>query len=169
MTHMWALLVLSTFLLPLAVAQASDDATGSVTCSSSGERQHCAANTSSGVVILKSTGTGSCLLGRTWGYDATGIWVSEGCAGEFMVSGSQPSAQITATAEKKKFGSYTPGGGFTVADTDFGAVTIKLYTYIRYLNQKHLDPTYTDASGNTFPIQLRQDFQVNKIMVYFNG
>lgn len=142
--------------------------TQTIACSSTGERQHCAADTSSGVVLIKSTGTGSCLLGRTWGYDDTGIWVSDGCGGEFMVGSLQ--AQTTPPVqEKKKFGSYTPGAGFTVADTDFGAVTIKLYTYIRYLNQKHLDPTYTDVSGNTFPIQLRQDFQVNKIMVYFNG
>jgi len=56
-----------------------------VTCTSqAGERQHCAANTSAGVALQKSTGTGECLLGKTWGYDDAGIWVSGGCSGEFV-------------------------------------------------------------------------------------
>jgi len=45
-----------------------------VTCSSRGtERQHCPADTSSGVALAKSTGSAPCLLGKTWGYDSTGI------------------------------------------------------------------------------------------------
>jgi hypothetical protein len=49
-----------------------------VTCASqAGERQHCAADTSAGVALQNSTGTGECLLGKTWGYDDAGIWVPE--------------------------------------------------------------------------------------------
>ena len=33
---------------------------------------------------MRSTGQGPCLLGKTWGYDETGIWVSDGCSGEFV-------------------------------------------------------------------------------------
>ena len=41
-----------------------------VSCvSQPGERQHCAADTSAGVVLVKSTGSVACLLGKTWGYD----------------------------------------------------------------------------------------------------
>src|SRR4029077_16171966 len=39
-----------------------------MTCSSAlGERTQCAADTSAGVVLVRSTGAAPCLLGRTWG------------------------------------------------------------------------------------------------------
>ena len=73
----------------IAHAQDAADATtlapDPIACqSSAGARQHCPANTSSGVALLKSTGAAACLLGKTWGYDDTGIWVSDGCSGEFV-------------------------------------------------------------------------------------
>ena len=47
-----------------------------VTCSSKpGEREHCPADTSRGVVLARSQGEAPCLLGKTWGYDDEGIWV----------------------------------------------------------------------------------------------
>lgn len=57
-----------------------------VTCSSKpGERRHCPADTSAGVLLSKSSGEAPCLLGKTWGYDDTGVWVSDGCSAEFIV------------------------------------------------------------------------------------
>ena len=57
-----------------------------VSCvSKPGERQHCAADTSGGVAIVRSHGESACLLGKTWGYDDTGVWVSDGCSGEFQL------------------------------------------------------------------------------------
>ena len=54
-----------------------------VTCvSTADQRQHCTANTSAGIVMLRQSSETSCLLGRNWGYDAQGVWVSEGCGGE---------------------------------------------------------------------------------------
>ena len=50
-----------------------------------GQRQVCAANTAAGVALLRSTGESSCLLGKTWGYDDAGVWVFDGCGGEFTV------------------------------------------------------------------------------------
>src|SRR5262245_61811071 len=68
-----------------------------VTCSSApGAREHCAANTSSGVVLARSTGEAACLLGKTWGYDDTGVWVSDGCSAEFVVVGEVPEQQQKA-------------------------------------------------------------------------
>jgi hypothetical protein len=49
--------------------------------SQTAQRQHCAADTSSGVVLAKSTGPAACLLGKTWGYDDKGVWVTDGCGG----------------------------------------------------------------------------------------
>src|SRR5262245_9899185 len=73
---------------------------GRVTCSSSpGAREHCNGDTSAGVVLARSVGEAPCLLGKTWGYDDTGVWVSEGCSGEFILG---PGAGAEAKAEKLK-------------------------------------------------------------------
>ena len=62
-----------------------------VTCSSQpGERRHCPADTSAGVLLARTTGTAACLLGKSWGYDDAGIWVMDGCGGEFVVSQAAP-------------------------------------------------------------------------------
>jgi hypothetical protein len=66
---------------------------------------------------------------------------------------------FAADEDKEKWGSYTPNLGFKVVDTDKGDMSISVYTYVRYLNQTALDPTYTDAFGNEKTIQRRQDFQ----------
>lgn len=70
---------------------------------------------------------------------------------------------------KSSFGTYTPGAGFRVADTDKGTLNIKVFTYIRYLNQLGLDTSFTDAFGNTKSINRRQDIQLNKVNITFMG
>jgi len=81
----------------LAVAQANsaESSMVSINCSSGkNERKHCAANTSAGILMARSLGDGACLLGKTWGYDDAGVWVTDGCSAEFVVSAA-PS--VTAT------------------------------------------------------------------------
>ncbi len=69
----------------------------SVNCASNaGERQHCAANTSAGVLMARSVGEGACLLGKTWGYDDAGVWVLDGCSAEFIVAGVPGAAPAVA-------------------------------------------------------------------------
>src|SRR5258705_3593146 len=68
-----------------------------VSCESQpGGREHCPADTSAGVVLAKSSGSAPCLLGKTWGYDDTGIWVSDGCSGEVTAG---PGGRGTNTRE----------------------------------------------------------------------
>jgi hypothetical protein len=67
------------------------------------------------------------------------------------------------------FGEYTPNQGFKVADTRYGDLSISLYSYARYLNQRGLNPTYTDAFGNTKNVQQRQDLQLTKVQFKFLG
>jgi hypothetical protein len=43
------------------------------------------------------------------------------------------------------------------------------YCFARYLNQKALDGTYTDSFGNTRSIDIRQDIQFNKAILWFYG
>jgi len=70
-----------------------------VSCVSTGDqRQHCPANTSAGVVILRQSSETNCLLGRNWGYDAQGVWVSEGCGGEFATGSTSRSAAVPGEA-----------------------------------------------------------------------
>lgn len=64
---------------------------------------------------------------------------------------------------------YTPGAGFNFVDTEDGSVNIGIFSYIRYLNQKTLDTSYTDAFGKTKTIQQRQDIQLNKVNIKFFG
>src|SRR6476619_3210913 len=77
-------LLLVFFTAPAAAQNTRDDSptsqnaapsqvtTATVTCSSKpGERSSCTADTSKGVVLLRSMGEAPCLLGRTWGYDQT--------------------------------------------------------------------------------------------------
>ncbi len=60
-----------------------------VTCESAGQaRLHCPADTSGGIALIRPTGSTVCLLGRNWGYDDQGVWVSEGCGGEFVLGQS---------------------------------------------------------------------------------
>jgi hypothetical protein len=46
---------------------------------------------------------------------------------------------------------------------------MRLFTYVRYLNQKDLDPSYTNFFGDTFSVQQRQDVQLNKFFLPFSG
>ena len=137
-------------------AAAQTAAPMSVVCgSAAGARQTCQANTSGAVTLVKTLGTVACDLGRTWGYDAAGIWVADGCRAEFAV----------APAAREKFGRYTPTGGFTLADTEYGDVNLRIFSYVRYLNGLGTDATFTDAFGDTRPVQRRNDPEMNKAQI----
>ncbi len=79
------------------------------------------------------------------------------------------SGQAGAQAPTAKWGTYTPNYGFKVVDTDKGDMSISLYSYVRYLNQKSLDGSYTNAFGQTNPVQQRQDVQLQKVQIKFLG
>jgi hypothetical protein len=62
-----------------------------VQCESrAGQRSSCPAITVAGVALTKSTGSAACLLGKNWGYDDKGIWVSDGCGGIFTLGDASP-------------------------------------------------------------------------------
>src|SRR5262245_12051423 len=122
-----------------------------VKCSSKpGDRTSCKADTSAGVLLLRSTGEAPCLLGKTWGYDQTSVWVSDGCSAEF--STGQPQEPETT---KPKAPRHIPNVGFLLFDGEKGQVYFRLFSYGRYLNQRSLDETFVDAFGNSHTIQRR--------------
>ncbi len=134
--------------------------------STSGQRQACAANTSEGVVLVKSTGTAPCLLGKSWGYDDTSIWVSDGCSGEFIAGAA---AAKDEEKEKEKSPAYIPNLGFRLYTGEKGEIYFRLFSYVRYLNQLNIDPSYTDSFGVSHSVQQRQDIQLAKFFAPFSG
>ncbi len=139
-----------------------------VCVSQPGERQHCPADTSAGIALLQSKGEAPCLLGKTWGYDDQGIWVSDGCSGEFVV-GKKLSETAEKAQTKQKSPEYVPNQGFRLYEGENGQIYMRLYTYVRYLNQMGLDPTYTDFFGNVHDVQQREDIQLTKVFIPFSG
>jgi hypothetical protein len=142
-----------------AAAQSS-----TISCQSKpGSREQCAADTSSGVVLVKSSGSAPCLLGKSWGYDDTGIWVSDGCSGEFLAG------QSTEGSKKEKTPEYVPNIGFLLFDGEKGQIYFRLFSYARYLNQLGLDSTYVDHFGNTHDVLRQQNIQLTKFFAPFSG
>jgi len=136
-----------------------------ITCDSkAGGREHCAATTSSGVVLARSSGEAPCLLGKTWGYDDTGVWVADGCSAEFVVAGA-----LTDEREATRPLEHIPNVGFLLYDGEKGQIYFRLFSYARYVNQRNLDATYVDAFGKTQTIQQRQDMQLAKFFSPFAG
>ena len=154
----------SFFSAPAAFAQAT-----LVTCASKpGARTECPANTTKGVALVRSSGESACLLGKTWGFDDKGVWVSDGCVGEFLVTQAEPGAEETKI-EKPKPLEYVPNAGFLIVSGEKGEIYVRLFSYARYLNQKGLDPSYEDAFGNVKTVPQREDFQLNKFFLPFSG
>jgi hypothetical protein len=139
-----------------------------VTCASKvGQRQECPANTSRGVVLARSYGESACLLGKTWGYDDKGVWVADGCVADFIVATG--AAAVPAPEPEKGAPRYVPNAGFLIVEHDKGEVYLRLFSYARYLNQKGLDETYTDAFGQVHNVVQREDAQLNKFFLPFSG
>jgi Protein of unknown function (DUF3011) len=149
-------------------AQSATDPTpeqpNTITCESrEGERQYCPANTSAGVALVRSTGTAPCLLGKTWGYDDGGIWTSDGCSGEFIAG------QVSQEPTKRRALEYVPNAGFLLYDGEKGQIYFRLFSYVRYLNQRNIDASYTDSFGVSHGVQQRQDMQLAKFFSPFSG
>jgi Protein of unknown function (DUF3011) len=162
-----SLLILALSASPNGIRQsaAAQAVPVTISCASKpGERTNCAADTSAGVVLARSTGEAPCLLGRTWGYDQKNVWVSDGCSGEFITG---QAAQPETTKPKPL--QYIPNAGFLLVDGEKGQIYFRLFSYARYLNQRNLDETYVDAFGNTHTIDRRQDVQLQKFFAPFSG
>jgi hypothetical protein len=149
---------------PSSAAAPAPEQRSTISCQSKpGSREHCAADTSSGVVLKKSSGSAPCLLGKSWGYDDTGIWVSDGCSGEFLAG------QSTEESTKEKTPEYVPNAGFLLFDGEKGQMYLRLFSYARYLNQLGLDSTYVDHFGNTHDVLRQQNIQLTKFFAPFSG
>ena len=60
----------------------------SISCESRDyRRQYCPTGRITGAQIISQTSNSPCVQGRTWGWDSNGIWVNQGCAGNFAFQG----------------------------------------------------------------------------------
>lgn len=50
-------------------------------------RVECEADTLFGVALFRQFSEVDCILGTTWGFDDAGIWVTQGCRGQFVLGG----------------------------------------------------------------------------------
>ncbi len=77
---------------------------------------------------------------------------------------SGDSTAIESTKEE-----HQPGSGFSLVKSAKGTLTFSPYVTLRYLNQNGLDDTYTNHLGQTSNIDKRNDFQLQKAVLYFKG
>lgn len=184
------LVIIGTLVLGFLVAgPASGEQAGVVTChSEDGERRHCAADVSAGVALQRSLGEGACLLGRTWGYDRDGIWVDEGCGGEFVLGratgGAASSSEEQApsrldrliqgdpalAAERPSWGAIdTSGQGIVLYSSDLGQVALSAYALVRYIDQRPAEQTFIDHLGREQVVDTRRDIQFHRAMLHVKG
>jgi hypothetical protein len=100
--------------------------------------------------------------------------VAEAAPAEVAPSTASPGAPAAVVAAQEpgspaKWGAFEPGKGFVVARTDLAELDFSIFTYVRYLNQKGLDETYTDSFGRTRQIDRRSDMQLQKVNLTFKG
>ncbi|RPI57323.1 MAG: DUF3011 domain-containing protein [Acidobacteria bacterium] len=161
-------------------AQETDvPSTSQIACASTaGERQECPGDTAGGVLLVRSTGPAACLLGRTWGYDDKGVWVSDGCSGEFLLAqpvaaGQTATPTPTPATETDKpietWGEFDPGDGFLVGRSSLGELSISGYALLRYINQLPADETFTDHLGNERVVDTRNDIFPHRVIIFLKG
>jgi DUF3011 family protein len=167
------------FVLVAAPARAQDKpapAPQPLVCSSQpGQRSECAADTSAGIVLVRSTGPAACLLGKTWGYDDKNVWVSDGCSGSFVTGQAALTVAPASVSPRKPterietWGEFDPGDGFLVGRNSLGELSISAYALIRYVDQNPGTQTYTDHLGVEHTTDGRNDIFPHRIIVFLKG
>ncbi len=161
----WTCVVAVVLFVQSQVGSHAQGTPGQVACAASkvGERTHCPADTSAGVTLGRSPGSNACVPGKTWGYDQSGIWVSDGCSGEFVLvppasqQPRQPSERIETWSE------FDPGDGFLIGRSSAGELSISGYALLRYLNQLPAEQAFTDHLGNEHAVDPRHDIFPHRI------
>jgi hypothetical protein len=71
-----------------------------VRCDSRGGRKVCPADTRGGVSLRYQYSSEGCWQNDTWGFDAKGIWVANGCRADFTVGAPPPPKPQSANGDK---------------------------------------------------------------------
>lgn len=169
--------VLCLVVVSLAPMSVNAQAQRTVSCASKpGGRTSCPADTSAGIVLARTTGPAACLLGKTWGYDQQGVWVADGCSGEFLLGSTQPPDPAAPPQPPGKpaerietWGEFDPGDGFLIGRSDAGELAVSAYALVRYISQLPAEQSFTDHLGNTHAIDPRNDIFPHRVIVYLKG
>ena len=69
--------------------------------SKNGARTHCDGDTRYGVALFRKLSDDKCVLGESWGFDETGVWVDAGCRAQFALGGYRlPPERVPPNAAK---------------------------------------------------------------------
>ncbi len=78
---------------------AADRTPGTLLCESHNNgREHCRTDTRFGITLVRQISDNICARDRTWGVDKDGVWVNDGCRGEFTIGHAAPIVAMTSSA-----------------------------------------------------------------------
>lgn len=98
----------------------------SVTCESvDGHERFCPADTRGGVALTTQLSKSPCRQGQTWGYDARGIWTSNGCRARFVVGAASRDADQWNSGRSSNQDRQAAAAAAAVALIAVGAVAAK--------------------------------------------
>ena len=126
-----------------------------VRCESNDHRTRvCRVDTTGGVRLVDQDSRSPCVLGRTWGYDRSRIWVSQGCRGKFEVGGGvayssrntgvyDPRYGTRYPSNARYYGSQYPSSAYRYPSTASSYYGDRYYDE-RYRSGYAGDPRYDD-------------------------
>ncbi len=94
------------------------------------------------------------------------VWIVSYATAWAQFASNAPEKDTTITLKTEE---HRPGAGFPIINSKYGTLAFSPYVTFRYLNQKGLDDSYTDAFGRTYNINKRNDMQFQKVTLYFKG
>ena len=94
-----------------------------VRCESSArETTRCKADTRGGVTLERQLSRAGCWYDETWGYDAKGVWVSNGCRADFALGRSAP--EVGTPSGSSAASESSSGSGLSGTDVAMGAAAV---------------------------------------------
>lgn len=126
---------LALLLFPFAAGARAQTVSCNSTASDS-EKHYCEADTRYGVKFLKQTGTVVCVEGKTWGWDEEGIWVIQGCGGQFILgkpevakpeaTPAHPTAPAASVKKEELMTCASTDGQRNYCDADLKGASVRL-------------------------------------------
>jgi Protein of unknown function (DUF3011) len=96
-----------------------------------GDRNTCDADTSSGVVLVRQAGEGNCVLGKTWGFEAKGVWVADGCRGTFAFTDDRVTVACSAAQGAREVCEANTAAGVALVSGSSACVLGRTWGYDR--------------------------------------
>ncbi len=98
-----------------------------ISCASDDWHRHiCPADTTGGVRLRRQVSQAGCWLDETWGFDSRGIWVDNGCRGEFEVGQSAYTVGSNNSGSSSNAGQAGNGDAKLVAGATAPAVVVAI-------------------------------------------